>query len=51
MEPGYDTEDWQELMLSDLLNMILRRQGRPGKFYFVPDRGDGGSLVNGMTLE
>lgn len=50
MEPGYDTEDWQELMLSDLLNMILRRQGRPGKFYFVPDGGDGEGLVNGMGM-
>ncbi|KAL4880714.1 serine hydrolase-domain-containing protein [Aspergillus karnatakaensis] len=35
--PGYETEDWQEVMLSDLLNEMLRRQGRSGKFYFVPD--------------
>ncbi|KAL4953554.1 serine hydrolase-domain-containing protein [Aspergillus filifer] len=49
--PGYETEDWQELMLSDLLNEMLRRQGRPGKFYFVPDGGDAESLVNGLSLE
>ncbi|KAL5343850.1 hypothetical protein BJX70DRAFT_351903 [Aspergillus crustosus] len=39
--PGYETADWQELMLSDLLNEMLRRSGRAGKFYFVPESGDG----------
>ncbi|KAL4928075.1 serine hydrolase-domain-containing protein [Aspergillus undulatus] len=51
MAPEYETEDWQELMLSDLLNEMLRRQGRPGKFYFVPDGGDAESLVNELSLD
>ncbi|KAL4810622.1 serine hydrolase-domain-containing protein [Aspergillus unguis] len=34
--PRFDSDDWHEMMLSDLLNEMLRRQGRPGRFYFVP---------------
>ncbi|RDW57872.1 uncharacterized protein DSM5745_11390 [Aspergillus mulundensis] len=50
MVPGYEGEGWQELLLSDLLNEMLRRQGRSGKFYFVPDAEEG-RLVNGLALD
>ncbi|KAL4738911.1 serine hydrolase-domain-containing protein [Aspergillus similis] len=48
-ESGYEGEGWQELLLSDLLNEMLRRQGRPGRFYFVPD-GEEDRLENGLSL-
>ncbi|KAL4772860.1 serine hydrolase-domain-containing protein [Aspergillus nidulans var. acristatus] len=49
--PGseYEGEGWQELLLSDLLNEMLRRHGRPGRFYFVPDE-ENDRLENGMRL-
>ncbi|KAL4910506.1 hypothetical protein BDW74DRAFT_184414 [Aspergillus multicolor] len=54
--PGYEGEGWQELLLSDLLNEMLRRQGRPGKFYFVPDADNGTpslspDLLDGLALD
>ncbi|KAL4812989.1 serine hydrolase-domain-containing protein [Aspergillus spinulosporus] len=48
-ESEYGGEGWQELLLSDLLNAMLRRQGRPGRFYFVLD-GEEDRLENGLGL-
>ncbi|KAL4995963.1 hypothetical protein BDV10DRAFT_173432 [Aspergillus recurvatus] len=47
---GYEEEGWQELLLSNLLNEMLRRHGRPGKFYFVPDAEEEG-LGSALNLD